>query len=602
MSELVGFNMKPIEVIHSLIAEENPHIMYEKAAKASLKYNYNNTTDDILCTELQRLMPDSRVTAIKKDLAQTKKSIVNKKNSGEKVKNGADPLTADLTKKLDIEFVNVNSKVNSTGLSLIRSPENLKIILDSYGIKYDYDPILRKQSTYFPENYFKGEDEHSDNKAEAHRMKIVSLCELNSGSSSMIRMMTPLMVGSEVNKVLNWVLSVKWDGKDRIGQMIKENIKIKPIEFVLNKNDKIKLEKINDEDEYDLIYSQIMIEKTEAYKQKVVRMWLTQTAASLDGAVNTPITNKVKRYDSVLVFVGCHGEQKSTFVKSLLPSEKKWDEYIKTETNIMPFEKEIIRQGLNAWIVELGEVNKSFKKKEIDILKVFVRREFDEAKLLYSGRYDKFRRRTTFCCSVDNFHFLEEDNRNKLFLPLNISSLTPLYKTNVNVQQLHAQIYQGYLEGDQWWPDEELHEMLENVANSYIKGVPIKELVANKYDLLKNDGWCKRHGIIESVLNYQDKRYTDKHPTDKILFDMRVLSCTEILEDVGVETTQANQQVLSALLNANEFTYKPRRTAVNGSLKKGFKLSLRKKMLDVATDAGHVYDSKKVKFFPDVDE
>lgn len=143
----------------------------------------------------------------------------------------------------------------------------------------------------------------------------------------------------------------------------------------------------------------------------------------------------------VLVFTGEQGTGKTSWVRSLAP-----DSFVLTEAELHlngMNAKDNMLQVLQYPIVELGEIDSSFKKSDVASLKVFLSRTFDEIRAPYARCAIKRKRRTTFSGTVNHSEFLVDGSGSRRFWPVNVTGRIDI-NHNINMQQLWAQALVEY--------------------------------------------------------------------------------------------------------------------------------------------------------------
>ena len=366
--------------------------------------------------------------------------------------------------------------------------ENFEFMTMAYDVKFSYDVILKVPEIVFP-NGIVGD---GDNRMNACLSRLKSLCVLNGLGKDSVNYVAEMVNANQINPVLDWIGRTKWDGNSRM-KLVVDNIDI--VDYGNNEDDSV-----------NQAFS-------EAYKHKVMRMWFLQCVAALDGGKRSPLSQKqgiaVPKYEHILVFVGSQGIQKTKFIKSLLPNELK--QYILTGHELDVKDKDNIKIAISHWITELGELDSTFKKSDISSLKAFMSKEDDQIRMPYAASESKFIRRTSFCGTVNDIQFLVDKTGNRRYLPIEVTGLKPFYLIEVpqteeemekdadimtmsdshHTQQFWAEIFHYYIEGEQWWPDDELEGMMTTVVMGHERVDPIIEAIEDKFDTSKNDKWRK---------------------------------------------------------------------------------------------------------------
>lgn len=352
--------------------------------------------------------------------------------------------------------------VTSSGAIKLKSTsDNFEALLNAYGISAHYDEILKAQQVNIPHCSY-----HNDLTDNASLLKIKSLCSLNGLTKDTSDYLGEVFAKNTVNPIRDWILSIPWDGKDRITE-ISESVKV--------------------------------TDDCTPLRDKVIPLWLIQCVAALDGAEKTPISNALPKFESVLVFQGEQGIKKTTWVSRLLPVEHR--QYIQTGAHLEVGNRDSEKVILSHWIVEFGELDATFKKSDIAQLKAFLSKEVDDVRLPYDRCFNTYARRTSFIASVNEMEFLIDNTGNRRFWPLTVTQLDDI--SDIDMQQLWAQAWHLYINGEQWWPDEELEKQLLTATQKHEPIDIVTDILAQEFDLEDIDsqaGESRTSGEILSML------------------------------------------------------------------------------------------------------
>lgn len=224
--------------------------------------------------------------------------------------------------------------------------------------------------------------------------------------------------------VTEWIESEVWDGKSRFDELLR-TIEVSPDE--------------------------------ELIKRVYMRRWLISAIAALyvKGGLNA---------EGTIVFTSRHGLGKSRWVRSLLSVELREDAF-KEGAQINPDDKDSVAEVTSKWIVEIGEIDATFRKADIAALKGFLTRSIDEFRAPFARRATKHPRRTVFMGTVNEGKFLQDETGNRRFWPLSPLSLD--HSHNVNMQQLWAEVKVWYEAGEQWWLNDSEREDMESQSKAY---------------------------------------------------------------------------------------------------------------------------------------
>ena len=133
------------------------------------------------------------------------------------------------------------------------------------------------------------------------------------------------------------------------------------------------------------------------------------------------------------------------------------------------------------FIVELGELDAIFRKSDIAQLKGSLSKSRDQMRLPYERANNNYARRTSFIATVNDTEFLVDDTGNRRFWPLAVTKLDDI--SAINIQQLWAQVWQQYLDGKQWWPDDALDNLLIIATKNHRTSDFVADILSNCLDL-----------------------------------------------------------------------------------------------------------------------
>lgn len=314
--------------------------------------------------------------------------------------------------------------------------ENLHEICRRLGVVIRYNVITKEEEILIPNESFS-----VDNQANA------SLAFLNSWAA---RFRFPVgQIGDFVtyiadknlfNPVAEWILSTPWDKKTRLQDLC----------------DTLKVEQEDDDQlQKDL-------------KEVLVKRWLISAVA----AAFEP--NGVSAH-GVLVIQGRQSLGKTAWFKRLVPKSLG---VIADGLMLKPDDKDSVKQAVSNWLVELGELDATFRKADIAQLKSFLTRDRDTLRRAYARRESTFARRTIFFASVNPKEFLHDSTGNRRYWTLSCTDIN--HKHDIDMQQLWAEIYELYKSGEPWilWPHE--LEALNEINRNYETIDPISERLQSK--------------------------------------------------------------------------------------------------------------------------
>lgn len=292
---------------------------------------------------------------------------------------------------------------------------NVQHLLKSYGIVVRYNSIKKKLQITLPVNA--GATDNADNTA---MTQIISLANLNNIPIGQIPSFVEVLGDRNLyNPVAQWIQSKTWDGVDRMPD----------------------------------IYGTLVVREgfPEDLKNTLVRKWLLS-------AVAAALKPSGFRGRGVLTFQGPQGIGKTSWVASLIPDVALKDMVIKLDHHLDPNNKDSILGAISHWIVEIGELDSSFKK-DVARLKGVLTSDCDKVRRPYARTESEYPRRTVFFATVNDNNFLVDSTGNTRWWTIPLVSI--IYQHDIDMQQIYAQLAVRYEEGEQWWLSGQEESLLE---------------------------------------------------------------------------------------------------------------------------------------------
>jgi hypothetical protein len=308
--------------------------------------------------------------------------------------------------------------------------ENLTEICRRLGVIVRYNVISKEEELLIPNQAFS-----LDNRANASLAWLMSWCErLRMPTGKVGDYVTYMADQNLYNPVANWITSQPWDGQSRLQDL----------------------------------YDTVAAEGDENLKNTILRRWLISAVAA---AFNPEGVSA----HGVLVFQGAQYMGKTAWFKRLVPPELR--HVLQDGMMLRADDRDSVKQIVSHWIVELGELDATFRKSDIAQLKAFLTRDKDILRRAYARRESEFARRTVFFASVNPKEFLHDQTGNRRFWVIECKSLE--YDHGIDMQQLWAEVLTLYRAGEPWVLQAEEHQTLEENNKSYEVIDPIEELIAS---------------------------------------------------------------------------------------------------------------------------
>ena len=432
--------------------------------------------------------------------------------------------TKGVIKNLDDLNVKLYSRyeLSSEGRPL-STDKNLEELLRKYGFEFFYDEIAKELTITHPEI-----SKSTDNDLGVAYSIIQSYAERDNFKKDIIEHLGPLLMNKfAINPLKDMVEDAisKYDGQDYIKKLV----------------------------------DCLELNSTYQYKYVIVMLWLIQCVASwFHENEKCPVKGAYMKFEQVLLIQGMQGLSKTKLFSKLLDFNG-MNKYFKAGAKLNPSDKDTIIQSNGYGIVELGEIDATFRKSDIAELKAFLSNTYDQVRLPYDRTASKYKRRTSFCASVNETSFLVDMTGNRRFLILPLLAINFIKVEEIDFFQLWGQIAIMYKNGTKWWLDRDniddkviLNE-LEQLHNAHIKTTMIDDIVYEVVTKIKE----RSSNPNPSLGNHMQPIQTSFSPT-KILqsYGIQKPNRSEIAEfkekmsKAGYEFNKANSLRLpSNLLN-----------------------------------------------------
>lgn len=212
-----------------------------------------------------------------------------------------------------------------------------------------------------------------------------------------------IMFQNECNPILEKIESVVWDKEDRLSQLYE------------------------------------VLGVTDEFDKTLIKKWMWQSLTLLYNIPNSKTDQSIGA-DGCLVFQGKRGIGKTEFFKYLCSFAPK---YFKMGAKLRFEMKDTLIEALGYWIVELGEVETTMKRTDVNDLKNFITCDEDEVRLPYGRGSRRTPRMTSFGATCNSTEFLRDDTGNRRFWVVQLNnniSRKDMYA--IDVLQLWRQIFE----------------------------------------------------------------------------------------------------------------------------------------------------------------
>jgi putative DNA primase/helicase len=292
---------------------------------------------------------------------------------------------------------------------------NVQHLLKGYGIEVKYDVIKKKLLVSLPNHT--GSFENADSVA---LTQILSLASLNGISTRLIPgYVEAIGDRSQYNAAANWIHSIAWDQRDRL----------------------------------EKFYATLV--EREGYPKELKKVLMKRWLISAVSAVLKPHGFHSR---GVLTLQGPQAIGKTSWIKSLISDPALSSTLIKVDHHLDASNKDSILTAVGHWIVEIGELDSSFKK-DVARLKGFLTSPNDKIRRPYARGDAEYQRRTVFCATVNDANILVDPTGNSRWWTIPVTHIN--FAHGIDMQQLFAQMAVEFRNGEQWWLEEKEERLLE---------------------------------------------------------------------------------------------------------------------------------------------
>jgi hypothetical protein len=317
--------------------------------------------------------------------------------------------------------------------------ENLDVLLGRLGVVVRYNVISKATELLIPDTAFT-----RDNKDNASIAYVLSECEKARMSTKFVpQFLLMLADQNQYNPVATWIESKGWDGVSRLGRF----------------------------------YATVDCggQMDQGLKELLMRKWLVQAI----GAAFEPDGIAAQ---GILTFTGAQNIGKTTWFNKLAPEGLG---VIHTGHTLDVRSKDSQLIALRYWIVELGEVDATFRKSDMSALKSFATQAIDTIRRPYAITESNYGRRTVFGASVNDVVFLADPTGNRRFWTIPVVGFP--VDPGLDMQQVWAEVLELYRAGERWYLSMDQAGLLGEHNADFTVVDPIDERIAA--------GFCWGEGV-----------------------------------------------------------------------------------------------------------
>lgn len=362
----------------------------------------------------------------------------NKKINDEETKDNVTTFKT-IIKKTDYPELTLTAR----SMKPLNTYGNLKYMLDRLGISVQWNDMSRIREITIP-NF----PTFYDDQENSALNEIINLATIHNMPTTKIDdHLNSLAQQNHYHPIVECIKAKPWDGKERLNQFIAT------------------LKTTND-----------------GFSYKLIRRWMLS-------AIAAAFSEKGFASQGVLVLQGKQGIGKTGWVKSLDPINCN---AVKEGALLDPANKDNVITLSRYWIVEIGELDGTFRKSDMARNKSHITNQIDEVRAAYARKNSRYARRTAYTATVNVERYLTDDTGNRRWWTVEVIAIN--LQHGLNMQQVWAEVYHAWNNGEQTWLTDEESKLLSKSNIEYEQIDPFEEKILNYFDW--NEGWQKYNTVI----------------------------------------------------------------------------------------------------------
>ncbi len=288
--------------------------------------------------------------------------------------------------------------------------ENLEWLLNKFKAKVKYNLMTRRREITIP-GYFISQEDY-DNEA----LSLVDyLAIMNDMPIKKINEhLNKISLKNAYHPIIECIKSHPWDGNKRVDKFL-ETIK----------------------------------SENQSLSNKILRVWMRAAIAAAYS--KTGFANH-----GAIVIQGKQGIGKTAWIKALDPIGCG---AVKDGAILEPSAKDCVIGLSQFWIIELGELDATYRKSDIARLKSFITSNFDFIRNPYARLDNKRPRRSVYIGTVNNPDYLVDDTGNRRWWTIEATSIN--YQHDFDMKQVWAEIHNEWVNGEPTYLLKELQEEVD---------------------------------------------------------------------------------------------------------------------------------------------
>lgn len=343
--------------------------------------------------------------------------------------------------------------------------ENLRWLLNNFNAEIKYNLMTRRREVTIPGHYISSED--IENEA---LMRVHYLSTLNDFPTKLLNAhLQTIAMENAYHPIVECIKNNKWDGVKRLDEFVQ----------TIKSND-------------------------QQLSNKLIRTWMIAAIAaahSIDGFTN----------HGALVLQGEQGIGKTAWVKSLEPIDCG---SIKDGAILDPSFKDCVIALSQFWIIELGELDATYKAADIARIKSYLTMKADKIRNPYAALDQTRPRRTAYIATVNKSNYLVDDTGNRRWWTIEATSIN--YDHKFDMKQVWAEVYAEWKEGALTYLPSDLQEKVNILNTSHEQIDPLEEKLLRFFDWDDWESYAPKYMTVTSILEEMQWKVIDQKTSNKL--------------------------------------------------------------------------------------
>lgn len=361
--------------------------------------------------------------------------------------------------------------------NVVACRENTEAMLKHYGVRARYN-LMTHEDEYEIAG-FRGAADKRANTGVAQIREWARKHGLPAGEA-LTDQLCLIVADDAYHPVAEWIRSRPWDGVDRVSDL----------------------------------FGTLTLACDDQRAALMLRLFLAWCVTAAHAALIPSTTRVGVAAQLVLVLQGPQGVQKTRWVQALVPKGCEW---AREGVMLDPSQRDSVQQATNVWIVELGELDATFRKADIAALKAHLTSRTDTYRAAYAHKSETRARRTVYAATVNERGMLHDDTGSRRFAVLPVLACDAAHE--IDMQQFWAQMAAQPEEARYLVPEDERALLESNREHEATD--PLADLCATYWEV--DDREVPSWESLKSVLTLidRDRQWTtaDSRAIAKVMRD-----------------------------------------------------------------------------------